>query len=209
MTAYVDIADSEIDPESPYTTTLATKNRDNPIAITEGSSGAPKIQLAAIDSGVLSRELVSTATASASATIDFTGLDSTYAVYEVELVNVLLAGGSLYSRVQTGGATWQTGAVYTDYNANANTLMKLNQAAVSTTSSDGGLSGIIRLYNPAGTTHHKVLNSLLTYEASGDNFMDNDSLGAKYNATTAVTGLRFYSSAGNVVSGTFNLYGVN
>lgn len=43
MTAYVAIADSEIDPESPYTTTLATKMRDNPIAITEGSSGAPKI----------------------------------------------------------------------------------------------------------------------------------------------------------------------
>jgi hypothetical protein len=43
MTVYTAIADSEIDPESPYTTTLATKNRDNPIAITEGASGAPKI----------------------------------------------------------------------------------------------------------------------------------------------------------------------
>jgi hypothetical protein len=49
MTAYTAIADSEIDPESPYTTTLATKNRDNPIAITEGASGAPNIAYAALD----------------------------------------------------------------------------------------------------------------------------------------------------------------
>lgn len=48
MTSYVAIADSEIDPESPGTTTLFTKLRDNPIAITEGASGAPTIQSAAI-----------------------------------------------------------------------------------------------------------------------------------------------------------------
>jgi len=48
MTTYSTIADSEIDPESPYTTGLATKMRNNPIAITEGSSGAPKIQTAAM-----------------------------------------------------------------------------------------------------------------------------------------------------------------
>ena len=48
MTAYVTIADSEIDPDSPITTGLKTKERDNPIAITEGSSGAPKIQILAL-----------------------------------------------------------------------------------------------------------------------------------------------------------------
>lgn len=48
MTAYTSVADSEIDPESPGTTTLFTKLRDNPIAITEGASGAPKIQTAAL-----------------------------------------------------------------------------------------------------------------------------------------------------------------
>lgn len=48
MTAYVAIADSDIDPESPLTATLMTRIRDNPIAITEGSSGAPKIQTAGI-----------------------------------------------------------------------------------------------------------------------------------------------------------------
>lgn len=48
MTTYATIADSDLDPESPGTTTLFTRLRDNPIAITEGASGAPKIQTAAI-----------------------------------------------------------------------------------------------------------------------------------------------------------------
>lgn len=52
MTAYTTITDAETDPEAPLTSILAKKWRDNPIAITEGSSGAPKIQDAALDSTV-------------------------------------------------------------------------------------------------------------------------------------------------------------
>jgi len=52
LTAYTVIADSEIDPESPGTTTLFTKLRNNPIAISEGSSGAPPILDAALDTTV-------------------------------------------------------------------------------------------------------------------------------------------------------------
>lgn len=48
MTAYTVIADSDIDPESPITTTLMTRLRDNPIAITEGASGAPAIASVAL-----------------------------------------------------------------------------------------------------------------------------------------------------------------
>jgi len=48
MTTYTSIIDSEIDTDSPVTESLMTRIRDNPIAITEGSSGAPKIQNAAI-----------------------------------------------------------------------------------------------------------------------------------------------------------------
>ena len=43
MTTYTTIADADIDPESPGTTTLFTRLRDNPIAITEGASGAPNV----------------------------------------------------------------------------------------------------------------------------------------------------------------------
>lgn len=52
MTSYITITDAETDPEAPLTATLAKKWRDNPIAITEGSAGAPKIQDAALGSTV-------------------------------------------------------------------------------------------------------------------------------------------------------------
>jgi hypothetical protein len=41
MTTYLTIADTAIDQDSPVTETLLTSLRDNPIAIGEGSSGAP------------------------------------------------------------------------------------------------------------------------------------------------------------------------
>ncbi len=40
--AYVPIADAEIDPESPVTESLMQRLRDNPQAIIEGASGAPR-----------------------------------------------------------------------------------------------------------------------------------------------------------------------
>lgn len=49
MTTYTAIPNTDIDVDSPVTTDLMTKVRDNPIAISEGASGAPKIQTAALD----------------------------------------------------------------------------------------------------------------------------------------------------------------
>jgi len=43
LTTYSAITDSEVDPESPITTSLVTKLRDNPLAIQEGDSTAPKV----------------------------------------------------------------------------------------------------------------------------------------------------------------------
>ena len=66
MTTYSAIAASEIDVDSPITTGLMTKIRDNPIAITEGASGAPKIQTASLEQTGGS-EAVTTATIRAGA----------------------------------------------------------------------------------------------------------------------------------------------
>lgn len=54
MTTYVPIPDGDIDQDSPVTQPLMTAMRDNPIAITEGSSGAPRIQAAALGDSVSS-----------------------------------------------------------------------------------------------------------------------------------------------------------
>lgn len=45
MTDYLPIALSDIDRDSPVNQPLMTALRDNPIAIAEGSSGAPRVQL--------------------------------------------------------------------------------------------------------------------------------------------------------------------
>ena len=43
MTSYITITDAETDPSAPLTSELAKKWRDNPIAIAEGSAGAPSV----------------------------------------------------------------------------------------------------------------------------------------------------------------------
>lgn len=48
MTAYTVIPDSNIDPEKPIRSIDGKNLRDNPIAITEGASGAPRIRTAAL-----------------------------------------------------------------------------------------------------------------------------------------------------------------
>lgn len=51
--AYSAITAGEIDQDSPITTGLMTRLRDNPIAIAAGDSGAPRIQTNALDTGVV------------------------------------------------------------------------------------------------------------------------------------------------------------
>ena len=46
MTTYRSIAATEVDPDSPVTSTLMVALTDNPIAISEGSTGAPYLQSA-------------------------------------------------------------------------------------------------------------------------------------------------------------------
>lgn len=53
MTTYTSIPNADIDTDSPITTTLMTLMRDNPIAVTEGATGAPRVQRSAFDSKVL------------------------------------------------------------------------------------------------------------------------------------------------------------
>ncbi len=48
MTSYATIPDTDVDQDSPVSVALMTGLRDNPIAITEGASGAPRIKTAAL-----------------------------------------------------------------------------------------------------------------------------------------------------------------
>ena len=134
MTTYTAIPDSDIDPESPGTTTLFTRIRDNPIAITEGSSGAPKIQtaayaagsvdLAAIGAAAVGQSEIKSTTASQSVVINIgvrlyiapTGGTYTLSWYLGGNVNVLqlIANGSTYAP-RVGVWNSSSGSSYTAY----------------------------------------------------------------------------------------------
>lgn len=59
MTTYNTIASTEVDSESPVVYSLMKRLRDNPLAIVEGSTGAPRYQTAALNQ-VVSQEAVTT-----------------------------------------------------------------------------------------------------------------------------------------------------
>ena len=52
MADYRTITDAEVDPDAPLTSSLGYAFRDNPTAIAEGATGAPRIQDAALDTSV-------------------------------------------------------------------------------------------------------------------------------------------------------------
>lgn len=49
MADWTDITDEQVNPDAPVTSDLAYAFRDNPVAIAEGSSGAPKVQSEALN----------------------------------------------------------------------------------------------------------------------------------------------------------------
>jgi len=58
MTGYNNILDTEIDADSPITTALLSRLRDNPIAVTEGAIGAPRVLAAALTPGMFTRQKI-------------------------------------------------------------------------------------------------------------------------------------------------------
>lgn len=70
MTDYTTILDTQVDPEAPITSELMTALRDNPIAITEGASGAPQVQRAAIQNAAVDNTKIELTTTSYSGTVN-------------------------------------------------------------------------------------------------------------------------------------------
>jgi hypothetical protein len=165
---------------------------------------------------------VTTQTASAVATIDFTGLDSTYSVYMVYYYGLLpVTDGAMPTlRIGTGGTpTYQTTnykwANYTaDYNSSSAGVGSSSDSKINMIYSGGQgnastehISGIILLPNPASSSYQQdiIIDSTRVDAA---NIYAIDLTAGRYAANTAVTALRFYYSTGNISVGTFKMYGL-
>lgn len=165
--------------------------------------------------------LVATGTASASATIDFTGLSSTYAAYIFTWDSVVPAtdAAHLHCRMGTGaGPTWDSGANYGwslvfDNEASSSgfsagtgdTSIKLLNSCGNAANEIG--NGKIMLYNPSLTAGYHSLNFETGFTNSANSTIFYNGQGT-YKSATAVTGLRFFMTTGNITSGNFWCYGL-
>jgi hypothetical protein len=161
------------------------------------------------------------------ATLDVTtGLDNTYDRYELELIDLKPATNDVTAglRVGTGvGPAWQSGgsayassilgiaATATALLGNtAGSFIPLSQAAGSNNgviSSAGypGLRGLIRFYNPESADRWNCNLSVEHFAGSGA-FVSATG-GGYYGSASAITGLRFFFSTGNISSGSIRLLG--
>jgi len=173
--------------------------------------------------------LLSTQTASNSATISFTtGLDSTYDEYIFKFINVRPAtdsvkfqfnmstdAGSNYNVTKTTTVfTAQHGEDGTDASLDYRTTFDLAQSTSFQfltdnigNGADESCAGSISLFNPSSTTYvkHFISNVNLYYQA---NYSINTFSAGYGNTTSAVNAIQFNMSSGNIADGIIKLYGV-
>lgn len=167
---------------------------------------------------------LSTVTASSSATADIeTTFDGTYDVYALTGTLVIPAtdATNLTARLKIGG-TYQTAANY-DYHTN---ITASNSAAysasnsgsdtainITTNVSNGASSGvnfIMYINRPSDSVSVKKVEWVGESIIAGTSLSKNASgFGGYSTSTSALTGVRFLFSSGNIASGTFRLYGLS
>ena len=174
--------------------------------------------------------LISTQTASNSATISFTtGLDSTYDAYEFKFININPVSESdnelLFNGSTDSGSNYnvtKTTTVFRAYHDEADTDTGLayvaNDDLAQSTSfqqitawigagSDENACGTLQLFNPASTTYvkHFIVNSNSTRQ---DDVCTTHYTAGYFNTTSAINAVQFKMQTGNINSGIIKMYGV-
>ena len=165
--------------------------------------------------------LIATATASASSDITFTDLNSTYAKYIVELIDVTTTtdNTSIWLRVsEDNGSSYDSGA--TDYKyggrsidssgvlatINGNGDAKINMANELGSGTNEKISGTIEIYNPSASTFTHAIYSMSNIDTTETAI---HTRGSGYRRlASAVDAIQIILSSGNIASGTIKLYGV-
>ena len=173
--------------------------------------------------------LLSTQTASASATISFTtGLDSTYDEYVFKFINIhpSVNEANLMVNFSTdNGSNYNVTKTTTRFYAyhgedDASTLLgyltgvdlaqsTADQEFIRGIGSDNDQAGVgtLQLFNPSSTVFVKhFIGRSSTAQAS--DYAEDDYLAGYCNTTSAVDAVRFQMSSGNIDDGIIKLYGV-
>ena len=176
----------------------------------------------------MAKTLISTSTASASATLDITsGIDSTYSVYEFHFVNMHPASDNVHFVFQanaSGGSGFNetmTTTAFDQWNSESgssgNMSYGLDQAqgtvyqhvaiSVGHDADDNG-AGILTLYAPSSTTYvkhftarfHTKYWTVYTYTTHTAGYI---------NTTSAIDEISFKMSSGNMDAGVIKMFGVS
>jgi len=194
------------------------------------SGGTTLIDNGALDAGVPTGNLIllSTQTASASASISFTsGIDSTYDSYVFKFIDIHPATnsasltfngssdtGSNYNVTKTttffrayheqSGASSALGYRTSDDLAQSTNFQILNFEINNDNDSSG--VGELKLFNPSSTTF--VKHFIHTGNCVQSTYTRNDFVAGYFNTTSVIDAVRFQMSSGNIDAGTIKMYGV-
>jgi hypothetical protein len=212
------------------------------VNITEATAGTWSLNATTVTSApignIASRQgsyLISSQTASSSASIAFTNLSSQFSTYEFELVNVLPAnnGAAMAMQLSTdNGSTWINANYLTDGQVTISDATNVEAQSSATrinlqiyeadaglcpsnTANRGGVSGFVTIFNLASSTIYKygILNT--TTSRSNTSGMCNATGNLRYEgATTAINAVRFIFKTfnsdvnnGNIASGIIKMRG--
>ena len=186
--------------------------------------------ITALPSGVSAKSLIliSTTTASSSATVDITsGIDDTYKEYIIKFYDVHPAtdnvtfqvnfrdGGSSYDATKTSTAFYAHEGESSDSGFGYGSSQDLAQATGVQpllgslgNGNDECASGELILYDPSSTTYVKHYMVKTQYYHQG-NYSQIYYVAGYCNVTAAIDGVQFSMSSGNIDAGTFKLYGVS
>ena len=172
--------------------------------------------------------LISTQTASSSASIDFTsGIDSTYKEYIFKLYDIhptndgvdirvnFRDGGSSFDATKTSTFFWtyhNEGGSTTilQYSTGRDLAQSTSADALSgNIGADNDQSGVatLHLFDPSNTTFVKHYIATSNVYEDGDYTINSYSAGY-CNTTSAIDGVQFIMSSGTIQSGTIKMYGV-
>lgn len=172
--------------------------------------------------------LLSTATASASASVDFTDLDSTYDHYIVDCINVRPANDDVNlwlrmsddngSTFKSGGSdyTWVPSMTDSDTGGNENEAeIILNGRTNGATGNRVGnatgeyLNARVHVWSPAAVQTTTITAEVGYVRASSVvGKMAGGVVAGRYKTAAAIDAIRFLMQSGNIAEGQFKLYGV-
>ena len=196
--------------------------------ISNNSLSAISTLPASIPTGALT--LLSTQTASSSASISFTsGIDSTYDSYVFKFINIHPATDNtdfMFNASIDNGSNYnvtKTTTTFQAYHNEAGNDQALNydtsdDLAQSTnfqqllknlgTDNDQNSSGYMQLFKPSSTTFvkHFIANG---NSYNHNDYSNNNFTAGYFNTTSAIDAVRFQMSSGNIDDGIIKMYGVS